>query len=305
MNSTLFSLCASGCASVSNLFIRKNSIPNESSSGHLAIHYLISFFLCFLLCTGLWSFSINYPMLCVGAAVGICNVVLMLFTMKAIQNGPSGLIFSFHAASLVFPGLLLFFVFGKEFGFAFSISQAIGISLVLGGLYLATKGGTDSAEPQQAISKKWLLCAFGCFFVQMLAFTLIQWRCLFFLQDRPDHLLIPARIHESEDIWFMPGLFGAAFIFQMLVFFWEKRNFRFSDMKYGLLSGSANSGSTYFLAIATKFALPIEKAILFPCFAVGTILLCNAWASKMYNEKFHLKANILCSLGILIGSMRF
>jgi hypothetical protein len=301
MTGSLFSFCASGCASLSNFFIRKNAQPSESSSCHLALHFLTSLILCFLFIEALWEAPVSIPMLLVGAAVGVCNVVLMIFTMQAIQRGPSGLIFSFHAASLVFPALILFFLFGPEFGFEFTILQALGIALVLGGLYIASS--RKDTEGEMAISKSWIKFAFLCFLVQILAFTLIQWRCLLF-EARPEHVLIPTQVHEREDIWFMPGLFGSAFLSQMAVVLWERQKFKLKDMSYGFLSGCANSGSTYFLTIATKLALPLEKALLFPCFAVGTIILCNAWASKFYNEKFNFRANTLCSLGILVGSIK-
>ena len=47
------------------------------------------------------------------------------------------------------------------------------------------------------------------------------------------------------------------------------------------------------LLLATKSALSFEKGILFPCFAVSAMILCNIWACKLYHEKFNYLTNVL------------
>jgi hypothetical protein len=202
----------------------------------------------------IWKIPINLPLLSIGAIVGVSNVLLMIFTMRALKCGPSGLLFSFHAASPVLPGLLLFLIFGPAFGFGFTWIQAIGLLLVFVGLYQASRAqAVPDTSSQQTVSRTWLQYAILCFVTQVIACTLIQWRCLIFVPERPDHPLIPTWVHEQNDVWFMPALFGAAFIFQLIVFLVEKARFRLSDLLYGTLSGTINALSTYLIASVPCF----------------------------------------------------
>lgn len=115
------------------------------------------------------------------------------------------------------------------------------------------------------------------------------------------HILIPITFEEKEDAWFMPGLFGTALFLQTLLFLREKRWFKQKEILLGVLGGAADVGATYFLLLATKWALPFEKAMLFPCYAVSVILFCNFLAYKLYREPVNIRANLLCSLFGSIG----
>ena len=66
--------------------------------------------------------------------------------------------------------------------------------------------------------------------------------------------------------------------------------------------GVHNFSATWLLLLATKFALPLEKGVVFPCFAVGTMVLCNVWAKKLYKEPFIVQTHFLCSLGLFIAA---
>lgn len=214
----------------------------------------------------------------------------MSLTARALTRGPAGLTFAFQNASAVFPGLLLFAIFGQEGGFSSSYYQIAGIILVLCGLFIGVKKNSSTEAPT---SLRWLKYALACFIVQILALSCIQGRCL---------LLDPNCVeHFSKDAWFMPGLFGTALLFQVILFIRERRGIQKNELIYGSGGGLANFLSTGLLLLATKLALPFEKGILFPCFSVSTIILCNAWANRLYKETFNVKANSLCTLGILIG----
>ena len=41
---------------------------------------------------------------------------MMLLTTRALQNGPAGLTFAFQNPSAVFPGMILFILFGIRYG---------------------------------------------------------------------------------------------------------------------------------------------------------------------------------------------
>lgn len=303
MNSLVFSLLAAGCSSLSSLFFRKNgdnSPITYNPSGYLVVFFLFSFFLCFLFFPDLWNFRINPIILGIGICVGLLSSLLMLLTAQALKQGPAGLTFAFQYASAVFPGLILFMLLGSDFGFSCSYLQLTGMALVLFGLFLgAQKESTDYSKT----SSKWLKYALACFIVQILALTFIQARCILFdgAEKATAGFFSNFSLMEADDIWFMPGQFGASFITQAIIFMRRKKSFQTREIIYGCLGGTANFSSTCLLLLATKLALPFEKGILFPCFAVGSMILCNLWAYWFYEEKLNLKTSALCSIGIFMA----
>ncbi len=301
MSSLAFSLLAAGCASVSSLFFRKNADNAKTSynpSGYLVLFYFFSFILSFFFYADIWKVNINLIILSIGACVGLLNSILMFLTAQALKLGPAGLTFAFQNASAIFPGLILFLFLGSDFGFSCSFLQLTGMIIVLFGLFLGAK--KESAGYPKA-SSKWLKYALACFIIQILALTFIQARCVLFDCGDAVGVFSDFTLTEADDAWFMPGQFGASFIMQTVIFLRENKRFQKSEVIYGCFGGIANFSSTCLLLLATKYALPIEKEILFPCFAVASMILCNVWASRLYKEDFNLKTNALCSFGIFMG----
>lgn len=301
MNSIMFSLLAAGFTALSSFFFRRNidsSSKNYSASGYLTVFFLFSFLFSFSLSSDIWNFNINPIILGIGMVVGVLNSTLMLFTSRALKCGPSGLTFAFLNASAVFPGLILLLLLGSDYGFSWSVMQLIGMMLVLLGLFLGSK---EESKNHTKASFAWLKYAIICFVVQILALTFIQARCVIFDCRALDGFFSGMIPTQADDIWFMPGQFGISFIMQFAMFLSEKKKFYKSEVIYGGLGGVANFTSTYLLLLATKYALPFEKGILFPCFAVAAMILCNVWANKFYKEEFNLKTNALCSLGIFMA----
>lgn len=298
MNALLFSLVAAGFTSSASLFFRKNAEnASTSPSGYLVLFYLLSLVFCFLFYP-IGEISVNFIILSIGISVGILNSILMLLTSQALKQGPAGLTFAFQNASAIFPGLLLFLFLGSDFGFSCSYLQLAGMMLVLFGLFLGAK--RESNSPSKA-SSKWLKYALACFIIQIAALTLIQARCILFDCDQTSGFLANFTVSEHDDVWFMPGQFGASLLMQIGAFLREKRKFELREVFLGSLGGVANFSSTSLLLLATKFALPFEKGILFPCFAVATMILCNIWANKLYHENFNAGTNALCSFGIFMA----
>lgn len=296
MNSLVFSLLAAGFTSLSSLFFRKNADNSigGSSSGYLVVFYFCSFILSFIYSSDIWKVDLNWTILAIGGCVGLLNSTLMLLTSRALKQGPAGLTFAFQNASAIFPGLILFLLLGSDFGFSCSYLQVAGMILVLFGLFLGAKKGSES---DSQASSTWLKYALACFLVQIIALTFIQARCILFDNGLPSNFTLK----ESDDLWFMPGQFGASFIMQSVLCILENKKFQKNEVIYGSLGGIANFLSTGLLLLATKLALPFEKGILFPCFAVGSLILCNIWANRLYKEKFNFKTNILCSFGIFMA----
>jgi hypothetical protein len=235
-----------------------------------------------------------------GGIAGFFSVALMLLTAEALKTGPSGLTFAFQNASSVFPGIILYLIFGSEFGFLLLYLQFIGIFFVLLGLYLGSRSSSEESHP---ITSSWIKYALGCFVVQALALTFIQGRCVLFSCAGSSHFYSSLAIDQSADIWFMPGQFGVGLILQSIITFYKGQGIKKREILYGSMGGITNGLSTFLLLTATKYALPSQQGLLFPTFAVTTIILCNIWANRIYKEKFNFAANACCSLGILIGSL--
>lgn len=303
MNAIFFAFLASSSAALANLFFRKNSQQSQDTSntnGYLVFFYLISFCLSFVLYPDILNVSWDLVMMGVGMCVGILNVALMRLTSHALQQGPAGLTFAFQNTSAVFPGMILFLVFGEEYGFTYSYMQLIGIVLVVYGLFLGAKGESSS---RPGAMFQWLKYALACLGIQVLALTLIQARCEILGCTPASATNTSGSLASKDDICFMLGQFGAAFLFQAIYLLSQKIYWPKKGAFYGSLGGVANFASTFMLLLATKWALPFEKGILFPCFAVGTIIICNLWANRLYGEKFNFASNMTCASGIMMGLM--
>ncbi len=300
MNSLVVSFGAAGFAALSNLFFRKsteNSSESDGSAGYLTLYYCFCFALSLFLHREIWSGQVNVILLSIGTCVGLLNSLLMYLTSRALKKGPSGLTFAFQNASATFPGLILYLVLGTEFGYSLTSLQLLGIALVVTGFFVGT-GKETSHSPH---TSSWLKTAISCCFIQIAALTLIQARCVLFDSTITSNFVSKLGITEADDIWFMPGQFGASFLTQAVGFFRSNTKLQPNDVMYGSLGGIANFAATGLLLMATKMALPFEKGILFPCFAIAVMLLCNLWAKAFYKERFHLKTNLLCSCGIFLA----
>lgn len=294
MNSLFYSLFASGCASFGNFLFRKNGETSLNPNIFLTIYFLTSLIASFLF-FHVWDKEFNLTALFLGSLVGFLNIALMLTTAKALAKGPSGLTFAFQNASAIFPGFILFLLFGAPLGFGFTFFQGIGLTLVLFGLFK----GAQANKAKDFYG--WLRLALLCFALQVLALTLIQGRCILFDCSKLPPFWNNFALTPEDNGWFALGQFGIAFFIQTALTFNEKTDFKSRSLFFGLGAGLANFSSTFLLLLATQVALPEYKGLLFPCFCVGNLLICNLWAWKLYNEKFNFASNLLCTAGILIG----
>ena len=296
MISLLFSLLASSCSSFSNLLFRKNGETAPSPNTYLVFYYLSSL-ICAIFFFELWNKNFSATALAFGSSVGLLNVALMLATAKALEKGPTGLTFAFQNASAVFPGFILFMLFGAPLGFSFTLFQGIGLLFVLAGLFTGTQAdGTKDF-------KGWLQLALLCFATQVLALTIIQGRCILFDCSQLPPVWNNFALTPQDDGWFALGQLGTSTLFQTMILLKARKGF---DLKkrslfLGLGAGIASFGSTFLLLTATKIASPEAKGLLFPTFCVGNLLICNLWAWRLYQEKFNWKSNTLCTAGIALG----
>jgi hypothetical protein len=297
MNALIFSIFAAIFAAGANLFFRKSgdASAKKDYNLYLLMLYLTSLIIaCLLIPYKGWP-EFNPVLFSIGAFVGILNMGMMWMTSKALQRGPSGLTFAFQNASAIFPGILLFGLFGPLFGFSISFIQCVGMGIVLWGLFYGQGKGQWEG---------WLKFALGSFILQIGTLTVIHWRCLLFNQNIPSHGLIPWNFAECDDAWFLPGQFIVAFLLQLGMVLKEgKREWMGRELIYGLSWGVLNGLNSLCLLVATRIALPYEKGLIFPFFAIFTMILCNSWANRIYRERFNFGSNALCSLGILIASL--
>lgn len=293
---------AACCASLSNLFFRMNADNRPSTHSpacFLVFYYLSSFIISLVAYPPMWAVGVNVPILIIGSIVGILNSTLMSLIFQALKRGPAGLTFAFQNAGAIFPGLIMFLLLGSDFGFSCSLTQLFGMILVLAGLFLdAKKKSADQHKP----SSKWFSYALAALAIQIVALCCIQGRCLLFGRDGTGGFLGDFTLTEADDAWFMPGQFGASFLMQLFVFFQKKPSFQKKELYYGIGGGIGNFGSTWLLLLATQFATPFQEGIIFPCFAVTSMVLCNIWSNKLYQEPLVLKTNALCALGIFVAS---
>lgn len=299
MNAIFIVLLAASCTAMSSLSFRRYVGLSESSNptGYLVIFYIFSFVLSLSIYPNIWVSEISYTMIAIGALVGFLNSSLMIYTSRALHYGPAGMTYAFQNASAIFPGIILFVLLGSEFGFACSFTQLIGMFFVLVGLFMGAKSQKGDSSK---ISGRWLKYAIGCFLIQILALTCIQVRAVLFGFEG-NNFFSNLHLTEAHDIWFMPSFFATSSLTQICLFLRKTQKLRKPEILYGCLGGLANFSSTCFLLIATKIAMPFEKGVLFPCFAVAAMILCNLWATKLYQEKFNFKTNILCSFGIFLA----
>jgi drug/metabolite transporter (DMT)-like permease len=301
MLSILFIFFAATGAAISNLVIRMGLNPTKSLNGFLFIFYLTSMFFTLAMFYEILASPINYPMVAAGMIQGGIVVLLTQLTAAAMKKGPAALTFAFRNASAVFPPLILFILFGPSFGFIITPVQLLGMTIVVIGLFFAAR--QKNSDGIQSIPKSWFLYAICCFAIQGLASTIVQWRCLLFTQDLPSHLLIPFSCAEADDGWFLPAGFAMASILQLILFLREKRIFESKELYLGGLGGLLNGSCGFFLILATKWASPVEKVILFPLFAVLIIMLCNLWGRIIYNERVNILGNAVCCFGIFVASL--
>ncbi len=305
MNALTFALLSGLCASISNFFFHKSSSdtgPKFNINTYVVFYYLVSFLLSLVICHQIWKVPPKAIVVVLGSIVGIFNVLLMVLISRALRCGPAGLTFTFQNVSSIFPGAILFAIFGSDFGFSFSYLQLIGIVMVLIGLCIGTK---NDAENPLSSPRKWLKYALGCFCVQIIALTIMQARSILFDSDTLYNFPSALSITKVEDVWFMPAQFASSLVFQLVICALHKTKPHPSEMIYGSMAGVTNAASTFCILLATQWAFPAEKVILFPCFAVSTIVLCNMWANWIYKEKFNLLANTTCGIGIVLGSPLF
>lgn len=292
-------MLAAICVALSNLCMRRSIDAGGTSKAYLMIQLCLSFFVMVLLNpvrTG--DFSWDGHVAAFAFAGGILLAGIMTFLGKSFESGPPGLSVAMISCSSVVPILMFVIFFGSRFGFYYTLWNAIGSILVVLGICWAGWGGSIVDK------KKWLTFISLAFLAHVAYLVFLGWRALFINHGGTEGLGFAFTPEMASMQWFMPLVFLSAAIVQTILFCTqEKRIPNRGEVYYGMLGSVTNGVGAFFLLKATEIASPFEHAMLFPIYAVTTIIACNLWGKWLYEEKVNWKANALCTGGLLLGTI--
>jgi hypothetical protein len=284
-------------AAASNYCMRRTLDAGGTPRGFLLMQFGVSLLLNLVLCScPLCAIAAGWEGLILGAGAGLLVFSMMLATGIALARGPAGLTFASLNAATVVPGPALAMLFGLPFGFGFQWPQALGLGLVLVGLFWAAR--------HERAARMWLAPISAAFLFHAALLCYMQWRCLLTRSDLPSHFLLPFSVDPSVETLFLPGMFLAAFVAQAMSFFSAERRAPVrGEWLFGVLGGVANGAGAYCLVQAVSLATSTESSMIFPLFAVGIIAFTNLWSQWLYQEKVSWTATAVCAAGILVGTM--
>ncbi len=293
-------LLAGLCIALSNLCLRRSIDAGGTSKAYLMMQLGLSVFVMIFLGpirTGNYAWD---PSMAIFALVGgVLLACVMGFLGKAFENGPPGLSVAMLNCSSVMPILMLVILFGAQFGFYYTLWNAIGSVLVIIGICWAGWGGGEMAS-----RRRWLTFVSLAFLAHVAYLIFLNWRALFINFPGKQGLGFAFAPEVASMQWFMPVVFLTAAIIQAFLFFsQEKRMPNRSEFSYGMVGSVAHGVGAFAMLRATEVATSLEHAMLFPMFSVTIILGCNLWGKWLYKEQVNWKANAVCIGGLLLGTV--
>lgn len=286
------------CIAISNLCMRRSIDSGGTSKAYLMMQLGLTFFIMVLLNpvrTG--DYSWDTPMALFALTGGVLLAAVMTFVGRALEKGPPGLTIALLNCSSVMPILMLVILFGAQFGFYYTLWNAIGSVLVILGICWA---GWDGGELYNR--KSWVGFISLAFFAHVAYLVFLNWRALFINFPGEKGLGFSFAPEAASTQWFMPLVFLSAALIQTGLFFYSERRIpNKSETVYGMFGSIANGIGAFLMIRGTEIATSLEHAMLFPIFSVTLILGCNLWGKMLYQEKVNWKANALCIGGLLLG----
>ncbi len=284
----------------SNYCMRKSIDAGGTTKAFLMIQLFLVFLVAiFLNPVRSGDYHWSHSMALFGMVGGVVLALMMASLGRALEKGPPGLTFAALNASTVMPSVLMILFFGATFGYKYTLWNGIGSLLVIGGLFWA--GWQTSTHEKKS---SWLFYVLSAFALHAVFLVFLSWRALFVNYPGTTALFLSFGLEDAKSQWFMPMVFFAAFVIQTAIYFLsEKRKPKSGEVLFGTLGGIANGVGTFFLIWATEVSSPVEQAMIFPLFAVTIIVFCNLWGKWLYKEQVNWKANAVCALGILIGTL--
>jgi len=286
--------------SLSNLCMRKSIDSGGTTKGFLIFQMATAFLVALLLNpvrTG--DYAINGPIIGLGVVAGLILAGLLFSLGRALEKGPPGFTFSILNGSTVMPAIVMAAFFGVAHGFPYTTWHAVGSLFVLFGFFWAGRGLQGLQD-----RKGWITFALTMFSLHVLLLILFQWRALLLNVPHTEEITSLFTSAQIQSQWFMPFMFLASTVVQLALFvYYERRSPLSREVVYGLIGGAANGLCTYCMLWSTEVATPLENAIIFPMFAVVTIVLSNLWGQKLYQEQVNWRACQMCALGLIVGTV--
>ncbi len=291
---------AGGFVALSNYFMRRSIDAGGSTRAYLVVQLAISIIIGILfnpVRTG--HFAVSTPSLVLGLIGGVILGSMMWSVGRALESGPPGLTFATLNSATVVPGVVMALIFGTQWGHPYTAWDAAGSALVVVGLFWA---GWQSES--HASKRRWVLLSLLAFTFHALLLSFLQWRAL--LMKGPYDLspLVPFPLPAEKGQWFMPMIFVAATLMQLVSYCrFERRLPNKREVSYGIAGGATNGIGTFFLILAPEVATPWQNAMIFPLFAVTVIIICNVWGQMLYKERVNWGSNLLCLFGIVVATV--
>jgi len=293
-------LIASLFLSGSNYCMRRSIDAGGTTKAFLMIQMFLVFAVAILLNpvrTGHYEWS--NCMAAFGFAGGLVLAFMMASLGRSLELGPPGLTFAALNASTVMPSLLMTIFFGGAFGYFYNLWHGLGSLLVVAGLFWA---GWQTARSEKKTN--WVAFVTATFFLHVIFLVFLSWRALFINHVGAEGLFLSFDLEDVRSQWFMPMAFLAAFLVQAWIFITsEKRMPSRKEAQFGVMGGLANGIGTFFMIRATEVSTPFEHAMIYPIMSVSIIIICNIWGQRIYKEQVNWKANALCLVGILVGTI--
>jgi hypothetical protein len=280
--------------------MRKSMDSGGTAKGYLVFMMLTAFGSAVLLePVSRGNYAWNGPIALLGAIAGGILAFMLHFLGKALEKGPPGFTFSLLSSSTVMPAILMAFLFGSSYGFAYTPWHAIGSLFVVAGIFWAGRGTSGLQD-----RNRWILFVTAMFILHVALLFLFQWRSLLLNLAHPEEISQFFSAEEIKSVWFLPFMFLTSGLIQLWMFITgEKRKPKRKEALYGILGGVLNGTGTFFLIVATSTSTALENAIIFPMYSVAIIVLSNVWGQKLYQERVNWKACQVSALGLIIATV--
>lgn len=237
----------------------------------------------------------------VGVIAGISQGLMMRFSVRCMALGPSSLVLAIQNACCIIPAILMFSLFGENFGFTYTVLNAVGSILIAGGLFFAYLPKFSKTKKEFGYSLN-LIYLTLC---QVIFLTLFQWFALLQKNDLPPHVLLFNPVSPEEAYPFLPVCFATAFLINASL---AKVNFKDSSLSFknhiflGCCGGAAGAFGGKLLELAANHAAtPLENRLLFPLLAVSQVAFCSLWSTYLFSEKIVWPAFCVALVGLFVG----
>lgn len=274
---------------LSNLCMRLSMDTSGSSRAFMVLQLLFTFIVVTILFpfrSGIYHW--NPVMIALAILGGIALGLMKVAVGKAVEKGPSGLVFAVVNCACIIPSIFVFTFLSNVIDCTYTLWNALGSMIVLCGLIWA--GRSDASDSSSV--KNWVFFALAAFLLHV--FYLISTELRLYLMG----------IGYLDTQWFVPGVFVAATTMHLCIFMIKEQESPSTEvLSLGTLGGIFNGVCTYFFVIATEVATPWEQPLIFPVFSVALIAACNLWSQYLYKEKVNWYANAACLAGLALGTI--